>query len=167
MFLMLIRFIPAWAGNTRRAGCRRGSVAVHPRVGGEHQHLRPLLPGYRGSSPRGRGTRWFLWRDTARSRFIPAWAGNTQKALLVRLPTTVHPRVGGEHYFFAPCSSPESGSSPRGRGTLHALCRLTNEHRFIPAWAGNTLAGASEKNSSAVHPRVGGEHLMSVVSRSS
>ena len=33
------------------------------------------------------------------------------------------------------------------------------ERRFIPACAGNTLASSSAFNSSAVHPRVCGEHI--------
>ena len=56
--LLLVRFIPAWAGNT--AG-RWGSVianAVHPRMGGEHSPAPIISNPTDGSSPHGRGTPW-------------------------------------------------------------------------------------------------------------
>ena len=71
------RFIPAWAGNTRRSVCQREDKAVHPRVGGEHEHQAGRSSVFDGSSPRGRGT-LFLDRCSVRNTgFIPAWAGNT------------------------------------------------------------------------------------------
>ena len=51
------RFIPAWAGNTGGWRSPGPCPAVHPRVGGEHSSLKPLIIRIRGSSPRGRGTR--------------------------------------------------------------------------------------------------------------
>ena len=52
----------------------------------------------------------------------------------------------------------ESGSSPRGRGTRPALSARSGNHRFIPAWAGNTHHPNYHPEHQAVHPRVGGEH---------
>ena len=57
---------------------------------------------------------------------------------------TVHPRVGGEHVAESVKASVDTGSSPRGRGTL-----------WLSEWSWA---------SSTVHPRVGGEHLLQEVS---
>ncbi len=52
---ILIRFIPAWAGNTILSTRIYLALSVHPRVGGEYfsGHFFKLSPN--GSSPRGRG----------------------------------------------------------------------------------------------------------------
>ncbi len=78
------RFIPAWAGNTSPICRSNRSVAVHPRVGGEHQQTETRLGPRRGSSPRGRGTplqQRVVWLER---RFIPAWAGNTAARRVAR-----------------------------------------------------------------------------------
>ena len=68
----------------------------------------------------------------------------------------VHPRAGGEHVYWCSSVSFESavhpraggehrrqdglgGSSPRGRGTLTLGPQTSDDDRFIPARAGNTL----------------------------
>ena len=91
------RFIPAWAGNTPTKSSRGVVTSVHPRVGGEHIVLRMTVTMHAGSSPRGRGTRLRDAGPAVHTRFIPAWAGNTQVALMLFCITSVHPRVGGEH----------------------------------------------------------------------
>ena len=53
---LLLRFIPAWAGNTPRRCAPAHWSTVHPRVGGEHQQLQQFRERQHGSSPRGRGT---------------------------------------------------------------------------------------------------------------
>ncbi len=116
--------------------------------------------GGAGSSPRGRGTRSHHQQDISRRRFIPAWAGNTALERAARIAATVHPRVGGEHSCCFMAISACAGSSPRGRGTLHALVKDRCFPRFIPAWAGNTTPPAKGQPQSAVHPRVGGEHAV-------
>ena len=50
------RFIPAWAGNTRRRPTAPAAAPVHPRVGGEHPRHPSQCGTCPGSSPRGRGT---------------------------------------------------------------------------------------------------------------
>ena len=74
---------------------------------------------------------------------------------------TVHPRVGGEHPVTCSVKCRVYGSSPRGRGTLPRSRRHAARVRFIPAWAGNTCAACFIARSHSVHPRVGGEHLLS------
>ena len=54
--VILGRFIPAWAGNSRMISRTVRPHAVHPRVGGEQPGRRLGRAGQPGSSPRGRGT---------------------------------------------------------------------------------------------------------------
>ena len=44
------------------------------------------------------------------------------------------------------------------RGTLHQAEKTAALHRFIPAYAGNTLSGSDSRRNKPVHPRVCGEH---------
>jgi len=112
-----LRFIPAWAGNSTATPLALASTAVHPRVGGE-QGGGDLVYGINyGSSPRGRGTGESGHRLTATPRFIPAWAGNSHRALFDPVTQAVHPRVGGEQLLGRHPIRLHSGSSPRGRGT--------------------------------------------------
>ena len=158
---LILRFIPAWAGNTRRARVAMVDQSVHPRVGGEHRTTRHQPRHRRGSSPRGRGTRGVVHDGHLCVRFIPAWAGNTPRGWLGGDPETVHPRVGGEHLPSAPSIPSTRGSSPRGRGTPSIRFRDRQDARFIPAWAGNTPRPPWCRSTPAVHPRVGGEHFTS------
>ena len=74
--LDLLRFIPAHAGNSRKAFKTRPPKSVHPRARGEQGWLLGQLAVVVGSSPRTRGTE--ARGDAARHlvRFIPAHAGN-------------------------------------------------------------------------------------------
>ena len=152
------RFIPAWAGNTRRRPVVLIAVAVHPRVGGEHPSIVQQYLRYSGSSPRGRGTPSRLPGLSKRQRFIPAWAGNTWEYSTDAERVQVHPRVGGEHSNPVIVNVQPTGSSPRGRGTLAVTPGHRRDHRFIPAWAGNTPLAVARAVGGPVHPRVGGEH---------
>ena len=63
---------------------------------------------------------------------------------------SVHVRVGSE-----------IGSSPRVRGTPSKMCAEEAARRFIPACAGNAVAGRFRPTIALVHPRVCGErHLL-------
>ncbi len=152
------RFIPAWAGNTYFSSLRRTLRSVHPRVGGEHPGFQRNVVRFDGSSPRGRGTLQQMRRRTTKTRFIPAWAGNTATPAWPAMGLTVHPRVGGEHCCTRPAPRARIGSSPRGRGTRGIKQRLGHHGRFIPAWAGNTIDFELSARFGSVHPRVGGEH---------
>ena len=59
------------------------------------------------------------------------------------MPKTVHPRVCGEQSICARRSSLAFGSSPRVRGTVYANPDATQQMRFIPACAGNSLSGSA------------------------
>ena len=110
-----------------------------------------------GSSPRGRGTAGVTTGADRPRRFIPAWAGNRAALRAVTGLAAVHPRVGGEQCAGGAVNRRDSGSSPRGRGTVLHNCPCATLRRFIPAWAGNSGAEWQQFFTVAVHPRVGGE----------
>ncbi len=59
--------------------------------------------------------------------------------------------------------SPRHGSSPRMRGTLHALHGSEEGVRFIPAHAGNTRTIRCARSANTVHPRACGEHPWAMI----
>ena len=132
------RSIPACAGNTAQARSMALRNAVHPRVRGEH--LSWFAPG------------------AAASRSIPACAGNTIGSCHRRYLPSVHPRVRGEHSGGLMRRTGCRGPSPRARGTLAPAARSRRMSRSIPACAGNTDRRVQSTASTAVHPRVRGEH---------
>ena len=110
--------IPAYAGSTRRRGCRRRRRADHPRIRGEHCAAEIDFAVVQGSSPHTRGARRPSARGLDRRRIIPAYAGSTEAnsldgqtmagssphtrgALGLRLHDVRlvqdHPRIRGEH----------------------------------------------------------------------
>ena len=137
---------------------------VHPRVRGEHSLSTFMFAAIVGSSPRARGTRSNLPRSRRMRRFIPACAGNTTCAASDGSLNSVHPRVRGEHGSGELRGALLGGSSPRARGTRRRPRRLRRSRRFIPACAGNTHPSGLAFTPPSVHPRVRGEHFMSLPS---
>ena len=111
------RFIPACAGDTKCYRPRTPAKAVHPRVRGGHVRSRAQALFMLGSSPRARGTPHRCPRRRARSRFIPACAGDTLPTVSSSNCKSVHPRVRGGHYKIRDVMDITLGSSPRARGT--------------------------------------------------
>ncbi len=133
------RFIPACAGNAQERPRLSHRPAVHPRVCGERGTGVFTSGGYRGSSPRVRGTPRQRGWIQFRFRFIPACAGNASRTRSHAGTDTVHPRVCGERRTNPRCRNTATGSSPRVRGTR----------------TGRRGTGITP----AVHPRVCGERL--------
>ena len=82
--MLVVRFIPAPAGNTKTRCSMTASQPVHPRACGEHIAARRMAAGCGGSSPRLRGTPPLPAAGTRPLRFIPAPAGNTDRLLCSR-----------------------------------------------------------------------------------
>ena len=93
---VVVRFIPAYAGNSNMTAWGVRVVTVHPRLRGElwHRAIRYVLLG--GSSPLTRGTQQKESFLSNRLRFIPAYAGNSSFSLNSALSPAVHPRLRGE-----------------------------------------------------------------------
>ena len=157
--VLLLRFIPARAGNTHPGSTTPNSSAVHPRSRGEHSSRNAASMPLNGSSPLARGTQ--TGRERARSfiRFIPARAGNTGRARRTLPGDAVHPRSRGEHHSTSVRRGITCGSSPLARGTLSGNRRPMRHGRFIPARAGNTSTRCASATPAAVHPRSRGEHV--------
>ena len=89
--------IPACAGNTSTTRARRCRPRDHPRVCGEHAHVRAVEAADEGSSPRVRGTPGMAEAGQAHHGIIPACAGNTRDGRSGAGTPWDHPRVCGEH----------------------------------------------------------------------
>ena len=74
---MIMRIIPAHAGNSSRSRLRRASCSDHPRACGELSVSNALIDGSTGSSPRMRGTLRLSAVVRVVDRIIPAHAGNS------------------------------------------------------------------------------------------
>ena len=97
MLQLVLRFIPACAGNASRWHAAACAGSVHPRMRGERFHEGRHAFLLLGSSPHARGTRIssrarFRWR-----RFILACAGNTCRGNPRPFRLWVHPRMRGKH----------------------------------------------------------------------
>ena len=158
LFFSVLRFIPAGAGNTLLIIPKTHCYSVHPRGCGEHQNQAAGGAVSSGSSPRVRGTRYRIGRQSSFYRFIPAGAGNTSEREKPNIATAVHPRGCGEHCRIASSASCVAGSSPRARGTHLLRSQQPVRRRFIPAGAGNTPLALWRGHMGAVHPRGCGEH---------
>ena len=131
-----VRFIPARAGNARRAVADQCAAGSSPRVRGTP--VQDVVCGVSaGSSPRVRGTLVAIPVHLTANRFIPAPAGN---AAVLRAARTRR-----------------FGSSPRVRGTLCCGCSTSPDRRFIPARAGNAHSSDTRQAVRPVHPRACGE----------
>ena len=136
--IVIIRIIPADAGNTQATRIRYRPRRDHPRGCGEHDVLELVAPVVVGSSPRMRGTLLIIRVKIVMDRIIPADAGNTVARGQKRDRRPDHPRGCGEHYQHIIDVDVSRGSSPRMRGTPGPC---TGSHRrtgIIPADAGNT-----------------------------
>ena len=154
-----LRFIPARAGNTRRATRTGRPDSVHPRSRGEHAPSTASSAASAGSSPLARGTPDIPDLRGRYRRFIPARAGNTGPPPPGGAIQPVHPRSRGEHAFVRGMIRRAAGSSPLARGTPRNRSLPSDAPRFIPARAGNTPQRSTSPPEFPVHPRSRGEHL--------
>ncbi len=137
--LILLRIIPADAGNTPNQGRDRFHKKDHPRGCGEHIIIRFRRYCVPGSSPRMRGTQIGVPCCGLLFRIIPADAGNTSRRSGRGSPRWDHPRGCGEH--------PVDGS------------QMDDLEGIIPADAGNTSDIRQASNCQKDHPRGCGEHV--------
>ncbi len=91
------RFIPAGAGNTNMGSAVNEIKTVYPRWRGEHRRGLTSRPSQTGLSPLARGTPVHIRFLVARSRFIPAGAGNTDQIPVPQSTPSVYPRWRREH----------------------------------------------------------------------
>ena len=116
--VLVLRLIPARAGNTPGLSPPRRQWSAHPRSRGEHVLLKSGSVFDSGSSPLARGTRHVGFRVGRDTRLIPARAGNTFHASQNEILSAAHPRSRGEHTSIGLMGAVPPGSSPLARGTL-------------------------------------------------
>ena len=155
---LVLRFIPARAGNTPMGRGWPAPSTVHPRSRGEHAVTPHDREKRTGSSPLARGTQELRRFEADSGRFIPARAGNTFPGGAGRIGSSVHPRSRGEHGSIINLILLILGSSPLARGTPPTATPAAGRFRFIPARAGNTPHASSPVRTTSVHPRSRGEH---------
>ena len=151
------RFIPAYAGNARRPLPHWKRTSVHPRIRGERVSCSCTSSRWPGSSPHTRGTLRRRSLAGKGARFIPAYAGNAEIDRIFWQGDAVHPRIRGERGAFLSVVIRGPGSSPHTRGTPAVPASGGNEHRFIPAYAGNARPLPCSHSQLPVHPRIRGE----------
>ena len=136
--LVVVRFIPARAGNRVLFDEVSEFIELHPRACGEQGLGAGETPDAKGSSPRVRGTVFLVPLGDGHLRFIPARAGNSSQRCS-RLPgPSGSSRACGEQTRAAGESGAGHGSSPRVRGTVMMDKCTSRISRFIPARAGNS-----------------------------
>ncbi len=175
---------PLTRGTLREMFGRPITVGSSPLTRGTQAPL--LRAGYhRGSSPLTRGTRLLsllprarlavhprlrgelklsLVESVRRTRFIPAYAGNSPMPIGSGAVSAVHPRLRGELSLLLIKKIDRNGSSPLTRGTHQLRPRSKRNRRFIPAYAGNSHASSRLSSLNSVHPRLRGELITFLIS---
>ena len=116
-----------------------------------------------GSSPLARGALLAGFNATWPSGIIPACAGSTRLHIFKIDSTGDHPRLRGEHRTNRRFAWSLLGSSPLARGALLLGGAVTDHPGIIPACAGSTSYRFWRSTDRWDHPRLRGEHLMSLV----
>ena len=131
-------------------------VPDHPRACGANETLFPRNYSPYGSSPRVRGKPKRLAHKSDVSRIIPARAGQTSGSVNVILYSPDHPRACGANAWILWQGDNLYGSSPRVRGKPRIRSHRQQNHRIIPARAGQTNSTSNWTFGRADHPRACG-----------
>ena len=107
-----------------------------------------------------RGTLCRCGLSTRRIGIIPAYAGNTVSARMLRHSARDHPRICGEHLLHCCLLLSLWGSSPHMRGTPSHVPVYAYLIGIIPAYAGNTYPWQQRTPVLRDHPRICGEHVL-------
>ena len=153
---------PRMRGTRTQLDCVGVFVGIIPAYAGNTTHPYAFGNGGQGSSPRMRGTRQSARRPRVTQGIIPAYAGNTWDLEVKDAVVRDHPRVCGEHAEYVARAAVEGGSSPRMRGTRGTQTKRIPISGIIPAYAGNTHEWPSYMSHGRDHPRVCGEHYISL-----
>ena len=78
-----------------------------------------------------------------------------------------HPRMRGEHWRGFLVEPDTGGSSPHARGALDIELDMPVLVRIIPACAGSTYASSYQRHARRDHPRMRGEHILKIKTRTS
>ena len=132
----LPRSIPACAGEPIGADALKVSLEVYPRVCGGAIDASWLVMAAPGLSPRVRGSLIGQGPQVKLNGSIPACAGEPRSVWATASETAVYPRVCGGAEIIGKEAAANRGLSPRVRGSPQQDLVETQDHRSIPACAG-------------------------------
>ena len=158
---VVLRIIPARAGQTRCLYFCFFCCSDHPRACGANLELATSADVNAGSSPRVRGKLKQKQKTIICARIIPARAGQTVHWSAIASKSSDHPRACGANKYVPLDMKPADGSSPRVRGKPPALVDKSGGLRIIPARAGQTLSSTPILSACTDHPRACGANLCS------
>ena len=150
------RSIPACAGEPLSDGSLRVPSKVYPRVCGGAILTRKITMIAMGLSPRVRGSLPMTPLPWARSRSIPACAGEPLATLAHTITNPVYPRVCGGAARWYGIANSITGLSPRVRGSQGVPHIPHRCSRSIPACAGEPRSETRMVRGLPVYPRVCG-----------
>ncbi len=154
--LLMLRSIPACAGEPTVGGHLFADLGVHPRVCGGASVADRLPLDLEGPSPRVRGSLPSLLSGVLDGGSIPACAGEPTGIRCDLDPVQVHPRVCGGAHDSRADRQRRLGPSPRVRGSpVHDTERKAQDGS-IPACAGEPPSPRAPGSGTPVHPRVCG-----------
>ena len=154
--------IPACAGSTARAPWCNWRLRDHPRMRGEHTSRLCSLWQSLGSSPHARGAPRACRHAACQAGIIPACAGSTSTPRWSATTRRDHPLMRGEHRSLQYITTEPVGSSPHARGAPGRPGREVRVEGIIPACAGSTRTTPQPEPCSGDHPRMRGEHVLTV-----
>ena len=174
---VILRIIPARAGQTKRKPRGRTGLPDHPRACGANAADNATKIGNAGSSPRVRGKLFGGHGIHGEMRIIPARAGQTTSFHPPNAMSPDHPRACGANRTATTNEDVVIGSSPRVRGKRADVRRICAQGRgssprvrgklcgkqvgrcrvrIIPARAGQTRWPGSRRCAPTDHPRACG-----------
>ena len=155
-FTMMLRSIPACAGEPSMVALLHDDVEVYPRVCGGTGTAALHYQSLPGLSPRVRGNRNCRVALSIAAGSIPACAGEPELPRCTINRCRVYPRVCGGTSNRGSDAIYMQGLSPRVRGNPINGSRPGALARSIPACAGEPAASAFSMTSCKVYPRVCG-----------
>ncbi len=155
---LLLRIIPAHAGQTVASHAHSSPLSDHPRACGANSTDSPRQRNRPGSSPRMRGKLHLGLPGGEEKRIIPAHAGQTLGSTRTVWCSTDHPRACGANQLKDTEDKLSDGSSPRMRGkhppAHNRHSRTTDHPRACGAnWASRWMTRLSSGSS----PRMRGK----------
>ena len=154
-----LRIIPARAGQTAVCHHHERLPPDHPRACGANRMSDSMMADISGSSPRVRGKPDVKSVKDAKTRIIPARAGQTKNADVANRLSADHPRACGANVAGRHSTPSACGSSPRVRGKRPQPFHDAFRVRIIPARAGQTFMNWHEYFLTSDHPRACGANL--------
>ena len=145
--------IPAHAGEPSLSSARRSRRTVYPRPRGGTAQTRAQPNEHGGLSPPTRGNRPASFASGAKSRSIPAHAGEPPAPRASTPRAEVYPRPRGGTDGVVVFGKPRHGLSPPTRGNLRTFKWYSRHRGSIPAHAGEPSGVLENAGIRGVYPR--------------